>query len=176
MFQSADYGKLASIAAATDYLAVRLGAAADNSHSGSALGKFVADGESFPSRVPPRCAAPLPSRNFAGKKSAQKMRRTSVKTTGGTTAQEHTGINRWLELIQAEYREMPDLRLSKPQMQRLWGFDPLYMRRAGRRARGSRCVETNAERQLCDRQGRELATASGWPKSTPTALGLAILS
>jgi hypothetical protein len=39
-------------------------------------------------------------------------------------AQEHTGINRWLELIQAEYREMPDLRLSKPQMQRLWGFDP----------------------------------------------------
>jgi hypothetical protein len=30
---------------------------------------------------------------------------------------------RWLELIQAEYREMPDLRLNKSQMQCLWGFD-----------------------------------------------------
>lgn len=39
-------------------------------------------------------------------------------------AQEHAGIARWLELIQAEYREMPDLSLSKAQMQRLWGFDP----------------------------------------------------
>jgi hypothetical protein len=37
---------------------------------------------------------------------------------------DHPGVNRWLELIQAEYREMPDLRLKKPQMQRLWGLDP----------------------------------------------------
>jgi hypothetical protein len=36
---------------------------------------------------------------------------------------EQPGAARWLELIQAEYREMPDLRLNKPQMQRLWGFD-----------------------------------------------------
>ena len=36
---------------------------------------------------------------------------------------EHVGVTRWLELIQAEYREMPDLSLNKPQMQRLWGFD-----------------------------------------------------
>ena len=33
------------------------------------------------------------------------------------------GVTRWLELIQAEYREMPDLSLKKPQMQRLWGLD-----------------------------------------------------
>jgi hypothetical protein len=33
-------------------------------------------------------------------------------------------VTRWLELIQAEYREMPDLSLSKTQMQRLWGLDP----------------------------------------------------
>ena len=39
-------------------------------------------------------------------------------------AQEQAGVTRWLELIQAEYREMPDLSLSKPQMQRLWGLDP----------------------------------------------------
>ena len=32
-------------------------------------------------------------------------------------------VARWLELIQAEYREMPDLRLNKSQMQRLWGVD-----------------------------------------------------
>jgi len=29
----------------------------------------------------------------------------------------------WLQLIQAEYREMPGLSLTKPQMQRLWGLD-----------------------------------------------------
>ena len=33
------------------------------------------------------------------------------------------GVIRWLELIQAEYREMPGLSLNKVQMQRLWGFD-----------------------------------------------------
>ena len=36
---------------------------------------------------------------------------------------EQPGVSRWLELIQAEYREMPGLRLNKAQMQRLWGFD-----------------------------------------------------
>ena len=35
----------------------------------------------------------------------------------------HPGVVRWLELIQAEYREMPGLSLKKPQMQRLWGLD-----------------------------------------------------
>jgi hypothetical protein len=29
-----------------------------------------------------------------------------------------------LEVIRAEYREMPCLRLTKPQIQRLWGLDP----------------------------------------------------
>jgi hypothetical protein len=29
----------------------------------------------------------------------------------------------WLTLIEAEYREMPGLRLTEPQMQRLWGLD-----------------------------------------------------
>ena len=38
-------------------------------------------------------------------------------------AHEQTTVGRWLELIQAEYREMPGLNLSKAQMQRLWGFD-----------------------------------------------------
>ena len=32
-------------------------------------------------------------------------------------------IARWLDLIRAEYREMPCLSLTKPQMQRLWGID-----------------------------------------------------
>jgi hypothetical protein len=36
---------------------------------------------------------------------------------------DHTRIARWLELIQAEYREMPGLSLKKPQMQRLWNID-----------------------------------------------------
>ena len=36
------------------------------------------------------------------------------------------GLTRWLELIQAEYREMPGLNLKKPQMQRLWGLDASF--------------------------------------------------
>jgi hypothetical protein len=37
---------------------------------------------------------------------------------------DHAKMTRWLEMVQAEYREMPGLSLSKSQMQRLWGFDP----------------------------------------------------
>jgi hypothetical protein len=29
----------------------------------------------------------------------------------------------WLRLIQAEYREIPGLKLTKPQAQRLWGLE-----------------------------------------------------
>jgi hypothetical protein len=29
----------------------------------------------------------------------------------------------WLRLIQAEYREVPGLHLTRPQMRRLWGLD-----------------------------------------------------
>jgi hypothetical protein len=31
----------------------------------------------------------------------------------------------WLRLIQGEYLESPGLNLTKPQVQRLWGLDPL---------------------------------------------------
>ncbi len=34
-------------------------------------------------------------------------------------------ITHWLELIQAEYREMPGMSLNKAQMQRMWGLDAL---------------------------------------------------
>lgn len=37
-------------------------------------------------------------------------------------SQDTTQVTRWLALIQAEYREMPGLKLTRPQMQRLWGF------------------------------------------------------
>jgi hypothetical protein len=36
-----------------------------------------------------------------------------------------TQINEWLQLIRAEYLEMPGLRLTKPQIERLWGLDPV---------------------------------------------------
>jgi hypothetical protein len=32
-------------------------------------------------------------------------------------------VAHWLQLIRAEYREIPGLNLTKSQMQRLWGFD-----------------------------------------------------
>lgn len=38
-------------------------------------------------------------------------------------ALDHPGTVRLLELIQAEYQEMPGLSLKKVQMQRLWGLD-----------------------------------------------------
>jgi hypothetical protein len=35
------------------------------------------------------------------------------------------GTSDWLNLIRAEYKEIPGLNLTKPQIQRLWGLDPL---------------------------------------------------
>ena len=32
--------------------------------------------------------------------------------------------SRWADLIRAEYREMPGLSLTKPQIQRMWGLNP----------------------------------------------------
>ncbi len=34
-------------------------------------------------------------------------------------------ITRWLELIRAEYTEIPGLHLTKRQVQRLWGLDEI---------------------------------------------------
>jgi hypothetical protein len=34
-----------------------------------------------------------------------------------------THITDWLQLIRAEYLEIPGLRLTKPQVQRRWGLD-----------------------------------------------------
>ena len=40
-------------------------------------------------------------------------------------AQEQSTMNEWLQLIRAEYQEIPGLHLTKPQVQRLWGLDPV---------------------------------------------------
>lgn len=37
---------------------------------------------------------------------------------------EESSVTEWLRLIQAEYLEIPGLRLTKSQVQRLWGLDP----------------------------------------------------
>ena len=37
-----------------------------------------------------------------------------------TNSTEHA---EWLRLIQAEYREIPGLKLTRPQAQRLWGLE-----------------------------------------------------
>lgn len=36
---------------------------------------------------------------------------------------EQATITDWLDLIRAEYHEIPGLHLTKPQVQRLWGLD-----------------------------------------------------
>jgi hypothetical protein len=47
-------------------------------------------------------------------------------STGETTmnAHEPPTIDEWKTLIQAEYREMPGLTLTKPQVRRLWRLEP----------------------------------------------------
>jgi hypothetical protein len=37
---------------------------------------------------------------------------------------DQTVLTEWLHLIQAEYLEIPGLRLTKAQFQRLWGLEP----------------------------------------------------
>jgi hypothetical protein len=49
--------------------------------------------------------------------------------TNGTAAQTAFSDARWLELIRAEYQEMPDLHLTAAQFQRLWGVDPATCRK-----------------------------------------------
>ena len=36
---------------------------------------------------------------------------------------EHGSVVEWLRVIEAEYKEMPGLSLSKAQMRRLWGLE-----------------------------------------------------
>jgi len=36
-----------------------------------------------------------------------------------------THVEEWLMLIRAEYLEIPGLSLTKPQVERLWGLDPV---------------------------------------------------
>ena len=54
-------------------------------------------------------------------------------------------ITDWLDLVRAEYHEIPGLHLTKPQVQRLWGID----------------------RELCD-QLLELLTRSHFLRRTRT--------
>jgi len=37
---------------------------------------------------------------------------------------EQSTVTDWVRLIRAEYREIPGLQLTKPQVRRLWGLDP----------------------------------------------------
>jgi hypothetical protein len=39
-------------------------------------------------------------------------------------SQQQLGITHVLDVVKAEYREMPCLSLTKPQMQRLWALEP----------------------------------------------------
>lgn len=45
-------------------------------------------------------------------------------STATACANADTNVTVWLNRIRAEYREMPGLSLTQPQMQRLWGVEP----------------------------------------------------
>jgi hypothetical protein len=45
------------------------------------------------------------------------------KEEQGAGEMRYCNVARWVELIQAEYTEMPGLQLTKRQVQRLWGLD-----------------------------------------------------
>jgi hypothetical protein len=36
-----------------------------------------------------------------------------------------TSVRDWIPIVRGEFQEMPGLRLTKPQVQRLWGLDAL---------------------------------------------------
>jgi hypothetical protein len=61
-----------------------------------------------------------------------------------------------IELIHAEYREMPGLCLTKPQIQRLWTLDPVTC---------NRTIDALVLAQVLKRTARDayvLASASGY--------------
>ena len=37
---------------------------------------------------------------------------------------QQSDVNHWVCVVRGEYLEMPGLRLTTPQVQRLWGLDP----------------------------------------------------
>jgi hypothetical protein len=39
-----------------------------------------------------------------------------------TAMGEHVAVMHWIHRIEAEYREMPGLSLTRPQIQRMWGL------------------------------------------------------
>ena len=41
------------------------------------------------------------------------------------TAEQST-MRQWLQLVKAEYLEMPGLQLTKPQVQRFWNLEPAF--------------------------------------------------
>ena len=47
----------------------------------------------------------------------------AVRQYQAETLTADTHIMDWLRLIRAEYLEIPGLRLTKPEVQRLWGLD-----------------------------------------------------
>ena len=98
-----------------------------------ALGKIPRSREKFPaSRRRHGRWLPSTERNFDV--TSRGVTRAHELLAGGTMAfdqkainecLDHSTINEWLQLIQAEYREIPGLHLTKPQVQRLWGLDPV---------------------------------------------------
>ena len=51
-----------------------------------------------------------------------------VEARSGTTAEVWSStstVGDWFRLIRSEYLEMPDLRLTRAQVERLWGLDTL---------------------------------------------------
>jgi hypothetical protein len=45
-----------------------------------------------------------------------------AKETEMTSIQ--TAVVHWIPIVRGEFRELPGLHLTKPQVQRLWGLDP----------------------------------------------------
>jgi hypothetical protein len=44
-------------------------------------------------------------------------------TLGSVMNSAQTSITDWIPIVRGEFQEMPGLRLTKPQVQRLWGLD-----------------------------------------------------
>jgi len=49
----------------------------------------------------------------------------SALLDGGDENTVHTNVSEWLQIIKAEYLEMPDLALTRAEIRRMWSMDDM---------------------------------------------------
>src|SRR5688572_6067282 len=87
-------------------------------------GEFGGHLGKFPNPLMPRGRlADISRGSSAGHETCNTGVQPRVPRTRGRAMKTQISVTQWVSLVEAEYREMPGLKLTKPQMRRLWGMD-----------------------------------------------------